>query len=89
MRRIVAAAAIAIAFASAPTAQATDGGPTCDQSDVTLCHWTVEVDGPSGTLIDIEVKGCAYEDGNPDGLPCLWFDPDTARPFLVDGSNYR
>lgn len=32
---------------------------------------------------------CAYEDGNPDGTPCVWTDPDTGTTYLVDSTNYR
>ena len=38
------------------------------------------------------VKGitvCAYEDGNPGGMPCIWTDPDTGDRYYNDGSNYR
>ncbi|WP_078344889.1 hypothetical protein [Mycobacteroides chelonae] len=32
---------------------------------------------------------CQYEDGNTDGKPCNWTDPDTGRIYYVDSSNYR
>lgn len=32
---------------------------------------------------------CQYEDGNTDGKPCNWTDPDTGRAYYVDSSNYR
>lgn len=32
---------------------------------------------------------CAEEDGNADGLPCLWTDKTTGAVFYVDSSNYR
>jgi hypothetical protein len=32
---------------------------------------------------------CSYEDGNTDGLPCVWTDPDTGARYYVDSSNYR
>ncbi|MGV0811749.1 hypothetical protein ABQF34_07270 [Mycolicibacterium boenickei] len=37
-----------------------------------------EADGP-----------CQYEDGNPDGLPCTWTDPDTGTRYWVSSENYR
>lgn len=56
---------------------ATARADTCDQPRASLCSWTVEL------------SGCDYEDGNPDGRPCLWLDPDTGRAYVNDGSNYR
>lgn len=35
------------------------------------------------------LPACQYEDGNPDGQPCSWTDPDTGRAFYVDSANYR
>lgn len=35
------------------------------------------------------LAACAEEDGNPDGQPCMWTDPDTGRAFFVDSANYR
>jgi hypothetical protein len=32
---------------------------------------------------------CAHEDGNTDGRPCAWTDPDTGRSFYVTSENYR
>lgn len=32
---------------------------------------------------------CQYEDGNTDGKPCNWTDPDTGHAYYVDSSNYR
>lgn len=32
---------------------------------------------------------CAYEDGNPDGRPCVWVDPDSGNAYLNDSANYR
>ena len=31
---------------------------------------------------------CAYEDGNPDGLPCIWVSNE-GLAYYLDGSNYR
>lgn len=36
-----------------------------------------------------QLPTCAYEDGNTNGLPCTWTDPDTGRAFYVDSANYR
>lgn len=33
------------------------------------------------------LAACAEEDGNPDGQPCMWTDPDTGRTFFVDSAN--
>jgi len=35
------------------------------------------------------IPACQYEDGNPDGKPCFWTDPDTGDEYYQDGSNYR
>lgn len=32
---------------------------------------------------------CQYEDGNQDGQPCMWTDPDTGNVFIVTSENYR
>jgi hypothetical protein len=32
---------------------------------------------------------CQYEDGNPDGTPCRWTDPDTGTQYRVNSDNYR
>jgi hypothetical protein len=32
---------------------------------------------------------CQFEDGNPDGSPCVWTDPGTGATYDVDSSNYR
>lgn len=32
---------------------------------------------------------CQEEDGNTDGLPCSWTDPDTGAVYYVDSANYR
>ena len=35
------------------------------------------------------VPFCLYEDGNPNGKPCLWVDPDTGAMYHVESENYR
>lgn len=32
---------------------------------------------------------CEYEDGNTDGMPCNWTDPDTGTVYRVSSENYR
>lgn len=49
---------------------------------------------PTGTVLAARASAeplaaCAEEDGNPDGQPCTWVDPDTGRAFFVDSANYR
>ncbi|WP_131588735.1 hypothetical protein [Mycolicibacterium phlei] len=41
-----------------------------------------------GSPTTAAVPACIYEDGNPDGLPCIWVDPDTGAQYYNDGSNY-
>lgn len=61
--------------------------PTCQYEDGsygTECLWSVEVDGR------VQLVGsCANEDGNVDGKPCLWADPDTGNRYYVTSDNYR
>lgn len=35
------------------------------------------------------LPACQFEDGNPDGLPCMWTSPRTGLAYYNDGSNYR
>jgi hypothetical protein len=42
-----------------------------------------------GTAAADPLPVCAYEDGNTDGQPCAWTDPDTGRAYFVDSANYR
>lgn len=35
------------------------------------------------------LPACHYEDGNPDGKPCMWTSPRTGKQYYNDGSNYR
>lgn len=41
------------------------------------------------TLQEREAIQCEEEDGNPDGTPCIFIDPDTRDLYYNDGSNYR
>lgn len=75
---------VGIPSGAAIATAAADKPPACDQADVTTCYWDAEVDG--GT---VQLPGCAEEDGNVNGLPCLWRDPDTNAMFYVDSANYR
>lgn len=53
-----------------------------EYSHATTCY--IDVDGARHCL-----PSCDYEDGNPDGLPCVWVDTDTGDAYLNDGANYR
>lgn len=35
------------------------------------------------------LPACAEEDGNTNGLPCTWTDPDTGTRYWVSSENYR
>lgn len=61
--------------------------PMCASSDpiVLPCNWVDD----SGTLVHFTRTVCAYEDGNVDGLPCVWIDPDTGNAYFVTSENYR
>lgn len=37
----------------------------------------------------IQLPTCRYEDGNPDGMPCVWTDPDTGNKYVNSSKNYR
>lgn len=55
-------------------------------------YTVVGLDGQADTYIGdaaIDNRVCAFEDGNPDGLPCIWLDRDSGLWYLNDGSNYR
>lgn len=32
---------------------------------------------------------CVNEDGNPDGKPCWWSDPNTGTKYYVTSENYQ
>ena len=36
-----------------------------------------------------ELASCQFEDGNPDGNPCLWVDHDTGRSYVSLSEGYR
>lgn len=36
-----------------------------------------------------ELPACPYEDGNPNGLPCMWTSPSTGLAYYTDSSEYR
>ncbi len=36
-----------------------------------------------------EAIRCANEDGNTDGKPCIWLDPDTRDLYYVTSEQYR
>ncbi|WPH57868.1 hypothetical protein [Mycobacterium phage WXIN] len=77
---VIMALGIGAAYAN-PLARANDYTVRC--ADVERC-WTVEVDGSS-----VDVPECQYEDGNVNGMPCIWTDSDTGRQFYVASENYR
>lgn len=35
------------------------------------------------------LPACEYEDGNTNGMPCEWTDPDTGKFYRVSSENYR
>lgn len=59
----------------------------------TLAHGdtvTIPGTGPVADYFDAgEYRECANEDGNPDGQPCMWTDPDTGTRYYVNSENYR
>lgn len=40
------------------------------------------------TSAQTSLPACTYEDGNPDGSACTWFDPDTGNGYYVGSDNY-
>ena len=47
-----------------------------------------EIACPDLSTSSAQLPACEYEDGNPDGEPCLWRS-DNGRHYYNDGSNYR
>lgn len=45
--------------------------------------------GIHGTAYAEPLSVCQFEDGNVDGRPCQWTDPDTGRAYFVTSENYR
>lgn len=45
--------------------------------------------GASAPLAPAPLPTCQFEDGNADGQPCTWTDPDTGVGFFVTSENYR
>lgn len=37
----------------------------------------------------LALPSCRYKDGNTDGRPCVWIDPDTGRGYYVSSEAYR
>ena len=44
---------------------------------------------PHGVVQAEPTTSCPYEDGDPDGTPCMWTDPDTGAQYYVNSDNYR
>lgn len=43
---------------------------------------------PVEDTVMVEMQRCLFEDGHPNGKPCLWIDPDTADAYLSLSENY-
>lgn len=56
--------------------------PSCAGASITL-------DGVPSAVALCRLPQCAQEDGNVDGKPCLWIDPDTQGVYYVESENYR
>lgn len=56
-------------------------------SPVPTVMLTARQDAPRGN--GTALASCLYEDGNPDGVPCLWADPDTGTVVWVSSAEYR
>lgn len=88
LRVIAAGTIIGASFAGVATVLSPTGLPTITQ----LPQCSIAVDntpcalGDNGTVITTR---CAEEDGNTNGLPCTWIDPDTGDAYNVDSANYR
>jgi hypothetical protein len=44
---------------------------------------------PHGVVQAEPTTSCPYEDGDPDGTPCMWTDPDPGAQYYVNSDNYR
>ena len=67
-------ASLALGFAASHSAQA----------DVSVAMRCVGDSQPSWCY-----PACKFEDGNPDGLPCIWTSPRTGQQYYNDSANYR
>lgn len=62
----------------------------CDAGAVVAdqpCRYGIDYDGSLNVYVGL--PDCQHEDGNPDGMPCLWTSPRTGIAYYNDGSNYR
>jgi hypothetical protein len=63
--------------------------PMCDTTEHTAivlpCNWIDD----NGVLVHFTNVPCVYEDGNVDGLPCIWTSPRTGEAYLVTSEEYR
>lgn len=87
IQRAVLALLVAAGFVAAAYAGVAIGHAEESLRDRDLYAYEVSVQPPFSP-VDGLVR-CQYEDGNPDGLPCVWTDPDTGDLYYNDGSNYR
>lgn len=51
------------------------------------CRYAIDYDGSRHVYVGL--PDCEFEDGNPDGEPCLWTSKRTGFTYYVDSSNYR
>lgn len=45
--------------------------------------------GDTYYVTHVSAPMCHEEDGNTDGAPCVWVDPDTGTAYHVTSENYR
>ena len=48
----------------------------------------ITMSAPQSPIV-IDAVTCVQEDGNTDGMPCVWTDPDTGTQYWVTSENYR
>lgn len=85
MNKAIAVIAVAFSVTGGMGTAHASALPTCTYEDGTTgteCVWSVEVEGVTSL-----VPACEHEDGNVDGLPCLWFNEGST--YYVTSENYR
>lgn len=71
--------AVALAYSSTPM---------CDTGEnpiVLPCNWIDD----NGVVVHFTDVACEFEDGNVDGLPCIWTSPTTGDAYFVTSEEYR
>ncbi len=81
-------AALALVAGSLTYASVSDAATCSDDSGRTgACQYAIDYEG--NVSVYVGLPACPFEDGKPNGEPCIWTSPDTAMAYYVDSSEYR